>query len=120
MRNEVTHTNIFALPVVITLTNHDSIYDLIVAQPTSRQEFHQNIESSINKTAIADLLASLAPILLASDGGSVPGWGSLGWVFQVGNHIIARGKGPAYGPDPRSFWAEGYIMWAVDCCSCDY
>jgi hypothetical protein len=31
-------------------------------------------------------------------------------VVQVGDQIIARGKGPAYGDDPRSFRAEGYGM----------
>jgi hypothetical protein len=47
---------------------------------------------------------------LASNGGAVPGRGSFGWVVQVGDKIIARGKGPAYGPGPRSFRAEGYGM----------
>ncbi len=33
-----------------------------------------------------------------------------GWIIQVGDTIITRGKGLAYGPDLRSFWAEGYGM----------
>ena len=59
---------------------------------------------------MAAALATPLPILLASDGGAVPGRGSFGWVLQVGSTILARGKGPAFGPDPRSFRAEGYGM----------
>jgi hypothetical protein len=50
------------------------------------------------------------PILLASDGGAIPGRASYGWIIQIGSKQIAKGKGPMFGTDPRSFQAEGYSM----------
>jgi hypothetical protein len=87
-----------------------TLQDWIRLQPQSHQELLQEVELAADETEIAELLAKPAPILLASDGGAVPGRGSFGWVLQIGSQIIARGKGPAYGPDPRSFRAEGYGM----------
>jgi hypothetical protein len=94
----------------VEISTPDSIYDRIAKQPTSHQELLQNVELSMDKNELATTLAEKAPVWLASDGGAVPGRGSYGWVLRVGQRIIARGKGPAHGPDPRSFRAEGYIM----------
>jgi hypothetical protein len=33
-----------------------------------------------------------------------------GWILQIGDTPVAKGKGSAYGNDPRSFHAEGYGM----------
>jgi hypothetical protein len=94
----------------VEISTPDSIYDRIAKQPTSHQELLQNIELSMDEIELATTLAEKAPVWLASDGGAVPGRGSYGWVLRVGQRIIARGKGPAHGPDPRSFRAEGYGM----------
>jgi hypothetical protein len=51
------------------------------------------------------------PIGLACDGGACPGKASYyGWILQIGDTEIVKGKGPAYGDDPRSFRGKGYGM----------
>jgi hypothetical protein len=59
---------------------------------------------------LAEVFSTKKPIYLASDGGASPRKGSYGWVLQVGDLPIARGKGAAQGSDPHSFRAEGYGM----------
>jgi hypothetical protein len=41
---------------------------------------------------------------------SIPGRVANGWILQVGETQIAKGKGPVYGNNPRSFQAKGYGM----------
>jgi hypothetical protein len=42
--------------------------------------------------------------------GAIPRRESYGWIIQIGNTPIAKGKGPAHGNDPHSFQAEDYGM----------
>jgi hypothetical protein len=107
---DVNREDMSAPPSIPPVLIPESIFDLIAVQHPSHQELLQDIDISITDIELLTLLSTSAPILLASDGGAVPGRGSFGWVVQVGDRIIARGKGPAYGPDPRSFRAEGYGM----------
>jgi hypothetical protein len=100
----------FLTPTIVSEATPTTLQDWIRLQPQSHQELLQEVELAADKNTITELLANPAPILLASNGGAVPGRGLFGWVLQMGNQIIARGKGPAYGPDPRSFRAEGYGM----------
>lgn len=60
------------------------------------------------KFNIRFLLVNLVTVFF--DGGAIPGRASYGWIIQIGDFPIARGKGPALGDDPRSFRAEGYGM----------
>jgi hypothetical protein len=100
----------FRSPTTAPIPSYDSIFDRITTQPVAHQEILQDIELAIDEQMLQELLAQPSAIRLASDGGAVPGRGSFGWIIQAGNTIIARGKGPAYGPEPRSFRAEGYGM----------
>ncbi len=88
----------------------DPLYATMIPSSTGSRPRRRDVELAVDETTLANILTTQSCILLASDGGAVPGRGSFGWVLQIGNTIIARGKGPAYGPDPRSFRAEGYGM----------
>jgi hypothetical protein len=84
---------------------------LLTLQPNPRVTRNlQDIDLAMTEQALAKLLEMPTPIYLTSDGGAVPGKGSFGWVIQVGDTIIACGKGLAYGPDPCLFGAKGYGM----------
>jgi hypothetical protein len=107
---EIGRDNIFPTSLIAAAPAYETIYDRIAAQPQSHQDLLQDVELAIDEAAMEELLSTPSPILMASNGGVVPGHGSFGWVIKLGASIIARGKGQAHGPDPRSFWAEGYSM----------
>jgi hypothetical protein len=69
-----------------------------------------NVEVLATEEVITHCLDLQQPIWLASDGGAIPRRASFGWILQIGNTPIAKGNGPTYGNDPRSFRAEGYGM----------
>ena len=77
---------------------------------SSLQRLVDHAELLVSEERVSHGLSQNQPLRLASDGGAFPGRASFGWVIQLGNTRIARGKGPAYGDDPRSFRAEGYGM----------
>ena len=72
-----------------------SLEELIADQHPSHWDLLQGVELTLPESELGALLESTSPIMLASDGGAVPGRGSYGWVLQIGKTIIARGKGPA-------------------------
>jgi hypothetical protein len=78
--------------------------------PPSLSQLLADIELLIPDTDITASLSTNKPLYLASDGGAAIHKGSFGWVLQVGNLPIAKGKGRVQGSDPRSFRAEGYGM----------
>jgi hypothetical protein len=93
----------------------------LVPPPTTIQEMTAQLPDSLrhlvaHTEALATIYTAIhclnlkQPIRLACDGGAFPGRASYGWILQIGDTKIFRGKGPAYGDDPRSFRAEGYGM----------
>jgi hypothetical protein len=68
------------------------------------------VERIASKAEIRQCIESAQIIQIASDGGAIPGRASHGWILQIGTTKIAKGKGPTFGDDPRSFRAEGYGM----------
>jgi hypothetical protein len=76
----------------------------------SLQALVKHVERLATDTEIETCLAAKQIICIASDGGAIPGRASYGWIIQIGQTPIAKGKGPTYGDNPRSFRAEGYGM----------
>jgi hypothetical protein len=62
---------------------------------------------------IAALLRTNATLTLVGDGGAKTCRGSFGAVPAIGVIHIMTVKGPATGPDPRSYRAEAYAMAAI-------
>jgi exonuclease III len=106
----VPFTQMFPFPVYPVLNSPETITHRIMQLTPSIQKLVENVERLVTETVITRCLDLQQPILLASDGGAIPGRASYGWVLQIGTTLIAKGKGPAYGDDPRSFRAEGYGM----------
>ncbi len=76
----------------------------------SLKQLVQNVDQIATEADLLQSIASKETIRIASDGGAIPGRASYGWVIQIGDTQIAKGKGPTFGDDPRSFRAEGYGM----------
>jgi hypothetical protein len=75
---EIPHDKIFLQPCRPFVRNHDSIFDRIASQTTSHRELLQDVELAVDETTLANMLTTQSCILLASDGGAVPGRGSFG------------------------------------------
>jgi hypothetical protein len=76
----------------------------------SLKQLVQNVDRIATEADLLQSIASKETIRIASDGGAIPGRASYGWVIQIGDTQIAKGKGPTFGDDPRSFRAKGYGM----------
>jgi hypothetical protein len=86
------------------------IHLCIQALPNSLQQLPHHVERLVPEETIDSCFSRKEPIYLARDGGAIPGQASFGWFLQIGTAQIAKGKGPAYGDDPRLFYAKGYGM----------
>jgi hypothetical protein len=69
-----------------------------------------NIKLVVSEDTMEQCLMRQESLYIASDSGAIPGRASFGWIIQIGNSVITKGKGPTYGDDPHSFRAEGYGM----------
>jgi hypothetical protein len=95
----------------LSISKVPSMKDMIRQLPASLQQLSlDNIEVMVLEYNITRCIHLQQPIRLASNGGVIPGRASYGWILQIGNAQVAKGKGPAYGDDPQSFLAEGYRM----------
>jgi hypothetical protein len=106
----VPFTQMFAFPQAQIPCHPESVKDMIRQLPNSLQQLVTNVTVMASEAATTIYLQLQQPIFLASDGGAIPGRASYGWIIQIGEHQIAKGKGPTFGSDPRSFRAEGYGM----------
>jgi hypothetical protein len=106
----VPYTQMFVFPRKTYPNCPDTIRHRINQLPTSLKQLVDNVEVLASDEAIQECFDAQQHIRLASDGGAIPGRASFGWILQVGDVQIAKGKGPAFGDDPRSFRAEGYGM----------
>jgi hypothetical protein len=70
----------------------------------------QTVEQLATEAKIINVIESKQTIRITSNRGAIPGRASYGWILQIGDIQIAKGKGPTFGDDPRSFRAEGYGM----------
>jgi hypothetical protein len=106
----VPFNQMFVFPQSQIPCHPESVKDMIRQLPNSLRQLVTNVTVMASKAATTRYLQLQQPIFLASDGGAIPGRASYGWIIQIGEHQIARGKGPTFGSDPRSFRAEGYGM----------
>jgi hypothetical protein len=83
---------------------------MIQQLPPSLKSLVEHREVLASKEDTNRCLEQQQQIYLASDGGAIPGQASYGWILQIGDTQIAKGKGPTFGDNPRSFRAEGYGM----------
>ena len=58
---------------------------------------------------LCDIIHTLNDVIMVSDGGAIPGSGTFGWVLGTTDGTrLAKGYGPAFGSDPKSYRAECY------------
>ena len=107
---QVAFSQMFPLPSRPEILPATNIKEMIDQLPKSLQQLVNHIETMASEEDVNRCLQLQHPIYLASDGGAIPGRASYGWILQIGDTKIARGKGPTYGDDTRSFRAEGYGM----------
>jgi hypothetical protein len=101
---------IFRFPMPPDNTSPTSIQEMKNLLPLSILCLIDNVETLVTMPEATWCLEQHQAIRVASNGGAHPGRASFGWILQIGDTEIAKGKGPAYGNDPRSFRAEGYGM----------
>jgi hypothetical protein len=107
----VPFTQMFPFPAYATTpTQPEMVKDMIEQLPSSLHHLLKNVEVLVSKAEIVQQLDQQQSILLARDGTAIPGRASYGWIRQIGTTQIAKGKGPAFGDDPRLFCAKGYGM----------
>ena len=58
-----------------------SIHDRILELQESHQQLLQGLDLVVSEQELAKIVAEQVPMLLALDGGAVPGRGSYGWVL---------------------------------------
>ncbi len=101
---------IFQFPTPTDNPTPISIQDMKNQLPISILRLVDKVETLVMMPEAIWCLEQQQTIRVASDGGAYPGRASFGWILQIGETKSAKGKGPAYGDDPRSFRAEGYGM----------
>jgi hypothetical protein len=70
----------------------ESVKDMIAQLLSSLRQLVKHIEVLATEEEIIQYLNLQQPILLASDGGAIPGRASYGWMLQIGTTPIAKGK----------------------------
>jgi hypothetical protein len=83
---------------------------MILQLHRSLQTLVRTVERVATEEELLQCIASRQIIRIASGGGAISGRASYGWILQIGNTPIAKGKGPTFGDDPGLFRAEGYGM----------
>jgi hypothetical protein len=107
---QVSFKQIFPFPHRREPNHPETLRHRIRQLPESLRQLVNNIEILVPEDTMEQCLDRQEPIYIASDGGAIAGRASFGWIIQIGTTIIAKGKGPTFGDDPRSFRAEGYGM----------
>ncbi len=61
--------------------------------PDSIQKLGENVELLATETEVRWALDNQKPLRVASNGGAYPGRASYGWLIQLGDTLVAKGKG---------------------------
>jgi hypothetical protein len=107
---QVPFAQIFPFPQELIAPEPEMVPQMINDLPPSLKALLTNVKPLATPHEIQQSLDSNHIIRMAINGGAIPGRASYGWILQIGNTPITKGKGPAYGDDPRSFHVEGYGM----------
>jgi hypothetical protein len=107
---QIPFAQIYPFPRPTIENEPETITHMILQLHPSLQTLVRTVERVATDAELLQCIASRQIIRIASDGGAIPGRASYGWILQIGNTPIAKGKGPTFGDDPRSFRAEGYGM----------
>jgi hypothetical protein len=100
----VPFSQMFPFPHATIPNFPESVKDMIAQLPPSLvKQLVKHVEVLATEDETVQYVDQQQPILLASNGGAIPGRASYGWILQIGTTPIAKGKGPTFGDDPRSF-----------------